>query len=180
MYILCFMWVMAGWQHYFNWAHLLLQALCYQLYKFTTTAHNLSYLHYLTFLPVVHTQEQCTLKISYLPTSKHFMFKFSCNIITLLHVNSPCYIISHCLTLLHKKTPTHNSWHSSANITVSLYIRVPSHPQKMIGNTYLTNAVNPSAWGHLNPSSYCDVGRLFYGVFKLWSKLQRKKWRNNF
>ena len=39
---------------------------------------------------------------------------------------------------------------------------------------------NPSAWGHLNPSSYCDVGRLFYGVFKLWSKLQRKKWRNNF
>ena len=41
-------------------------------------------------------------------------------------------------------------------------------------------SVNPSAWGHLNPSSYCDVGRLFYGVFKLWSKLQRKKWRNNF
>ena len=39
---------------------------------------------------------------------------------------------------------------------------------------------NPSAWGHLNPNSYCDVGRLFYGVFKLWSKLQRKKWRNNF
>jgi len=39
---------------------------------------------------------------------------------------------------------------------------------------------NPSAWGHLNPSSYCDVGRLFYGVFKLWSKWQRKKWRNNF
>ena len=37
-----------------------------------------------------------------------------------------------------------------------------------------------SAWGHLNPSSYCDVGRLFYGVFKLWSKLQRKKRRNNF
>ena len=34
---------------------------------------------------------------------------------------------------------------------------------------------NPSAWGHLTPSSYCDVGRLFYGVFKLWSKLQRKK-----
>ena len=35
--------------------------------------------------------------------------------------------------------------------------------------------INPSAWGHLNPSSYCDVGRLFYGVFKLRSKLQRKK-----
>jgi hypothetical protein len=39
----------------------------------------------------------------------------------------------------------------------------------------LAPKVNPSAWGHLNPSSYCDVGRLFYGVFKLWSKLQRKK-----
>ena len=38
-----------------------------------------------------------------------------------------------------------------------------------------TPPVNPSAWRHLNPSSYCDVGRLFYGVFKLWSKLQRKK-----
>ena len=37
------------------------------------------------------------------------------------------------------------------------------------------NKVNPSAWGHLNRSSYCDVGRLFYGVFKLRSKLQRKK-----
>ena len=36
------------------------------------------------------------------------------------------------------------------------------------------NILNPKAWGHLNPSSYCDVGRLFYGVFKLWSKLQRK------
>ena len=35
--------------------------------------------------------------------------------------------------------------------------------------------INPSACGHLNPSSYCDVGRLFCGVFKLWSKLQRKK-----
>jgi hypothetical protein len=37
------------------------------------------------------------------------------------------------------------------------------------------NFLNPSAWGHLNPSSYCDVGRLFYGVFKLWSKLKKKK-----
>ena len=45
---------------------------------------------------------------------------------------------------------------------------------------YAAHNLNPSAWGHLNPSSYCDVGRLFYGVFKLWSKLQRKKWRNNF
>lgn len=103
LYILHFMWVMAGWQYYFNWARLLLRALCYQLYKFTTTACNLSYLHTLTFLPVVHAQEQCTLKISYLPTIKQFLFKFSCNIITLLHVNSLCYIISHCLTLLHKK-----------------------------------------------------------------------------
>jgi hypothetical protein len=94
MYILRFMWVMAGWQYYFNWAYLLLQALCYHLYKFTTTAGNLSYLHYLTFLSVVHAQEQCTLKISYLPKSKRFLFKFSCNIITLLHVNSLCYIIS--------------------------------------------------------------------------------------
>ena len=25
---------------------------------------------------------------------------------------------------------------------------------------------NPSAWGHLNPSSCCDVGRFFYRVFK--------------
>jgi hypothetical protein len=24
---------------------------------------------------------------------------------------------------------------------------------------------NPSAWGHLIPSSYCDVGRFFYRVF---------------
>jgi hypothetical protein len=45
---------------------------------------------------------------------------------------------------------------------------------------YTTERFNPSAWRHLNRSSYCDVGRLFYGVFKLWSKLQRKKWRNNF
>ena len=56
---------------------------------------------------------------------------------------------------------------------------------RMWGYTIITILViqyniNPSAWGHLNPSSYCDVGRLFYGVFKLWSKLQRKKWRNNF
>ena len=25
----------------------------------------------------------------------------------------------------------------------------------------LVNSVNPSAWGHLNPSSYCDVGKAF-------------------
>ena len=28
--------------------------------------------------------------------------------------------------------------------------------------------VNPSAWGHLNPSSYCDVGRFLYRVFDLY------------
>jgi hypothetical protein len=39
----------------------------------------------------------------------------------------------------------------------------------------LLDDLNPSGWGHLNHSSYCDVGRLFYGVFKLCSKLQRKK-----
>jgi len=42
-------------------------------------------------------------------------------------------------------------------------------------NKIHTFYINPSAWGHLTPSSYCDVGKLFYGVFKLWSKLQRKK-----
>jgi len=26
--------------------------------------------------------------------------------------------------------------------------------------------LNPSERGHLNPSSYCDVGRFFYGAFK--------------
>jgi len=26
--------------------------------------------------------------------------------------------------------------------------------------------INPSVWGHLIPSSYCDVGRFFYRVFK--------------
>ena len=42
-------------------------------------------------------------------------------------------------------------------------------------NTNTRTLFNPSAWGHLNPSSYCDVGRFFYGLFKLWTKLQRKK-----
>jgi hypothetical protein len=27
-------------------------------------------------------------------------------------------------------------------------------------------SVNPSAWGLLKPSSFCDVGRFFYRVFK--------------
>jgi len=30
----------------------------------------------------------------------------------------------------------------------------------------LLHKLNPSAWGHLIPSSYCDVGRFFYRVFK--------------
>ena len=30
--------------------------------------------------------------------------------------------------------------------------------------------LNPSARGHLIPSSYCDVGRFFLGVFKFWAK----------
>ena len=33
--------------------------------------------------------------------------------------------------------------------------------------------INPSAWGHLIPSSYCDVGRFFYRVFKFWAKMCR-------
>jgi len=36
---------------------------------------------------------------------------------------------------------------------------------------------NPSAWGHLKPSSYCDVGRFFYKVFKFWAKLCRSLFR---
>jgi len=30
----------------------------------------------------------------------------------------------------------------------------------------IMDPVNPSAWGHLNPSSYCDVGRFFLRAFK--------------
>jgi len=33
--------------------------------------------------------------------------------------------------------------------------------------------INHSAWGLLKPSSYCDVGRVFYRVFKFWAKLCR-------
>ena len=33
--------------------------------------------------------------------------------------------------------------------------------------------LNPSAWGLLKPSSYCDVGRFFYRVFKFGAKLCR-------
>jgi hypothetical protein len=33
--------------------------------------------------------------------------------------------------------------------------------------------INPSAWGHLISSSYCDVGRFFCRLFKFLSKLLR-------
>ena len=56
---------------------------------------------------------------------------------------------------------------------ISILIESSSGPSKQ-KDPYLP-MFNPSGWGHLNPSSYCDVGRLFYGVFKLWSKLQREK-----
>jgi len=56
-----------------------------------------------------------------------------------------------------------------------IYIFIDVCSLMMIAREFKHVTVNPSAWGHLNPSSYYDVGRLFYGVFKLWSKLQRKK-----
>ena len=34
------------------------------------------------------------------------------------------------------------------------------------GDAFACLLFNPSVWGHLNPSSYCDVGRFFYRVFK--------------
>ena len=46
------------------------------------------------------------------------------------------------------------------------------HVERMAEDN-IVQKINPSAWGHLNPSSYCDVGRLLCGVFKLWSKLCR-------
>ena len=60
-------------------------------------------------------------------------------------------------------------WGENRDLVISI---VGTKTTSIIHNTAF---FNPSAWGHLNPSSYCDVGRLFYGVFKLWSKLQRKK-----
>ena len=60
-----------------------------------------------------------------------------------------------------------------------LHVSVYNHHQGVyslcFAKVIIIQTINPSAWGHLNPSSYCDVGRLFYGVFKLWSKLQKKK-----
>ena len=38
--------------------------------------------------------------------------------------------------------------------------------QYWVHKNLLFLAINPSVWGHLKPSSYCDVGRFFYRVFK--------------
>jgi len=39
-------------------------------------------------------------------------------------------------------------------------------PADMPDTISISLPFNPSARGHLNPSSYCDVGRFFLGVFK--------------
>ena len=68
-------------------------------------------------------------------------------------------------------------YHRRDSLALGVFYIGRYNRQKMEGRHILNRMLsfNPSAWGHLNPSSYCDVGRLFYGVFKLWSKLQRKK-----
>jgi len=40
---------------------------------------------------------------------------------------------------------------------------------------HVENLINPSAWGHLNPSSYCDVGRLFTGYLNYGLNCREKK-----
>ena len=35
------------------------------------------------------------------------------------------------------------------------------HVIRMNSQLIFRNILNPSVWGHLNPSSYCDVGRFF-------------------
>ena len=42
-----------------------------------------------------------------------------------------------------------------------------------MGTSLHRGPVNPSAWRLLKPSSYCDVGRFFYRVFKFGTKLCR-------
>jgi len=65
-----------------------------------------------------------------------------------------------------QNTPTHNSRHSSANITVSFLCPCISEslltPQKMNGNTYQANAVNYSASTatHLKLRQYRQGGLL--------------------
>jgi hypothetical protein len=85
-----------------------------------------------------------------------------------------------------------STWDSCPPHPVPLFGHAPPHPvpppsewpMPLLSQTFTyTNTpsistqlfffFNPSVWGHLNPSSYCDVGRLFYCVFKLWSKLCR-------
>jgi len=66
----------------------------------------------------------------------------------------------------------HSSSTKAGNLLKAVVISMST---RKIQREETRNVFNPSAWGHLNPSSYCDVGRLFYGVFKLWYKLQRKK-----
>jgi hypothetical protein len=38
--------------------------------------------------------------------------------------------------------------------------------KRLLKNPHTEDDLNPSAWGLLKPSSYCDVGRFFYMVFK--------------
>ena len=83
----------------------------------------------------------------------------------------PFHIFNNTSMFIHINPASWTKW----RISVTSKLLCPCQ-----GYTLPFHIFNPSAWGHLNPSSYCDVGRLFYGVFKLWSKLQRKKWRNNF
>jgi len=39
-------------------------------------------------------------------------------------------------------------------------------PNLYMGRRTGGELINPSAWGHLIHSSYCDVGRFFYRAFK--------------
>ena len=76
---------------------------------------------------------------------------------------------NHCVIVVHREHETRNPIQST---------RTLNNPQSSpsgylwfnaLGNVAQTisiNSLNPSAWGHLNPSPYCDVGRFFYRVFK--------------
>ena len=61
---------------------------------------------------------------------------------------------------------------TSNYIPISLLTSLSKIFEKIIYNrifyhiNYNHILINPSAWGHLIPSSYCDVGRFFYRVFK--------------
>ena len=59
-------------------------------------------------------------------------------------------------------------------VLAGMYLDINQHiDDNLLGWEGTGKIINPSAWGHLNPSSYYDVGRLFCGVCKLWSKLCR-------